>query len=66
MKMAEKVNVKRPGTLVNVEDVVVGPGTATERDLEDASYKMTDIFLDWLEEQAKTYAVSLDEGPVDE
>ncbi len=40
---------------------VTGPTSGTQDDLADASAKMTDIFLDWLEVQAKKYGVTLDE-----
>jgi len=39
---------------------VQGPSPRTQEDLADASRKMTEIFLDWLEKQARSYAVTLD------
>lgn len=45
---------------------LAGPGSGTEADLADASEKMTDIFLDWLENQADKYDVTLDEESVEE
>jgi len=41
-------------------DNLRGPSSDAQEELADASHKMTEIFLDWLESQAQHYGVTLD------